>query len=180
VSTNSGQVHLVFYGRNSGRNYHVDAGELRTAFILQETLAARIRASRIDRLEKPKGGNTPISVDAGSCLILHLIPQVAFLAGKRLDIGANLKDLRAFLPLSRTIPQSQHLGYRINLDGLVNYYGSPEAARSYTQVYRSGILEAVKSLQTEVVTFNRISSEYVRSGTLVTHTRWSATTQLIG
>jgi hypothetical protein len=139
----------VFYGRNSAGNYLMDARELRTAFALRETLAERIRAFRLERVAKIKSDDTPVAVEDGPRLILHMIPLSAFLAAERIDIGVHLDNLRAFVPLSRSTQRLQSMGYRINLDGLVNYYGTPQAARSYTQVYRSGIVEAVKPLSYE-------------------------------
>ena len=54
-----------FYGRNSAGKYPLDVGELRTAFVLGEFVADRMRAFRTDRLIRIGLDATPVRLSPG-------------------------------------------------------------------------------------------------------------------
>lgn len=58
-------VNDKFYGRNSADKYPLDVTELRSTFVLGESVAERIRNFRRDRLIKVSAGETPTTVTPG-------------------------------------------------------------------------------------------------------------------
>jgi len=141
----------VFWGRNAGGNYQLDTGELRRAFKLQDGIAERIRLFRADRLLQIKGNNgMPVALEDGPRLVLHIVPFSAFSLDTTLDIGAEANSLTGFKPLSNQ-RSWRPPDFRINVDGCLLYEGLPQSARAYTQVYRSGVVEAVKALRLDTL-----------------------------
>jgi hypothetical protein len=137
-----------FYGRNSGGNYELDVGELRSAFVLSESSAERIRNFRDDRLIKIAAGETPLAMHPGAAMIVHVVPFSTFVAGRSLDIvqaiGAGY--VMALPPGRIGHPNN----YATNLDGLVTYSNAPDdPAHGYAQVFRSGAVEGVDLLGTD-------------------------------
>ena len=109
-------------------------------------LAERIRAFRVDQLTKIAAGNTPV-VLAGNCLlVLHIVPYSSFNLATPLSIAELEMKWSLFPPLGRG--QATHR--YVNFDGFVVLSnGDPTATRhhSYAQVFRSGIVEAVTTIE---------------------------------
>ena len=76
-----------FYSRNSAGKYPLDVMELRSAFLLSETAAERIRRFRAERIGRIIAGDTPIPMGEGAKIILHLIPLIAFRAAVQFDLN---------------------------------------------------------------------------------------------
>ena len=132
-----------FYARNSAGTYPLDVGELRTAFTLSETVAARIRDFRTDRIARIHARETPVALNAGGCMIVHVLPLSAFTAAGEIDITAYEAGSRHLSPMG-----ASGWDRRINLDGLVTYspaHGS--ASRGYAQTFRTGAAEWVLALR---------------------------------
>jgi hypothetical protein len=129
--------HDRFYGRTSAGKYPLDVGELRTAFLLSETVAERIRGFRAGRLATIASGETPVPLDRGAKSVLHVLPVTAFTTDQRLAVAEHLATLRDFQPLG-----GGGWDHRINLDGVVTF-DRPDHAETYTQVFRDGAVEAV-------------------------------------
>ncbi|MDY0170047.1 MAG: ATP-binding protein [Thermoguttaceae bacterium] len=129
-----------FWARNSAGKYSMDTTELRRAFTLSETIFDKIRAFRRDRVAEVIAGNTPIVLREGGKMILHLVPVESFRSRITLDCSQYNSLTTQFPPLA-----CGGWDRRINLDGHVNFGGGRpgEASRSYTQVFRNGIIEAV-------------------------------------
>ena len=143
--------HGHFYGRNSAGKYRLDVEELQTAFTLGEALADRIRSFRADRVIAVKAGDTPLEIDPGPKIIVHLVPLSAFSGASRPDLGDMLgpfvqEHLLSYKPMG----SPGGWDHRVNIDGRLIYIatgsGAP-ARRSYTQIFRSGIVEAVRHLR---------------------------------
>lgn len=133
--------HGHFYGRNSAGAFQLDVGELRTAFTLSESAAEKIRNFRFERLSNIHAHDTPVLIKLGCKLVLHIIPLSAFSSGDKIDISQHHDDLRQVRPLGN---QGPDYNSKINLDGVVNYTNSQDGrSRAYTQIFRSGIIEAV-------------------------------------
>jgi hypothetical protein len=129
--------HDKFYGRNSAGKYPLDVTELRIAFNLSGTVNERIRAFRTDRIIALMNNETPIPFTDTPKAILHCIPLESF-AGQPQFYVLPLYDNPRSLPVIGSTVWDR----RLNLDGLMSYkYGSPCSA--YTQLYRSGVIEAV-------------------------------------
>jgi hypothetical protein len=126
-----------FYGRNSAGKYPLDVTELRTAFNLSGTVNERIRAFRMDRIIALMNNETPIPFTDTSKAILHCIPVESFAGQPQFDVLPLYNN-----PLSLPVICSTVWQRRLNLDGLMSYkHDSPCSA--YTQLYRSGVIEAV-------------------------------------
>jgi hypothetical protein len=152
--------HGHFYGRAASGKYRLDVSQLRIAFTLSESIADRVKAFHADRIIRVKADDLPVPLDHGPKVLLHVLPLSAFAfdaAGKDID----LERLR-LPPIGYVrFPGSGVSDWRLNLEGCVSFEGRYEPYRAYTQVYRSGIIEAVKPLHAEVrEDVFRISSVY--------------------
>jgi hypothetical protein len=129
--------HDKFYGRNSAGKYPLDVTELRTAFNLSGTTNERIRAFRTDRIIALVNNETPMAFTDTPKAILHCIPLESFAGQPQFDVLPLYEDPRSLPPICTTVWDR-----RLNLDGLLSYrHDSP--CSGYTQLYRSGIIEAV-------------------------------------
>lgn len=134
--------HSHFYGRNSAGKYQLDVHELRAAFGRAQDVAERLNLWRLDRLAKIEAAETPVRLQAGPRLVLHMIPLSAFDPGFVAKLPNEPGDPNLF-PL-------YSMGYdgRPNFDGFVTYYspGGREPRTSYLQLFRSGCIETVDTL----------------------------------
>jgi hypothetical protein len=140
--------HGHFYARNSNGKYQLDVGELRDAMVRGESANERIRAFRAERVIAVKSGATPISVEDAPRQIVHLLPLSAFAAAGTVEISEAIRSIATnrlvhLKPLGRPTGWDQ----RVNLDGRVVFAVTHANSRSYTQYYRSGIIEAVGTLR---------------------------------
>ena len=125
-----------FYSRNSAGKYQLDVGELRTAFTLSQNTTDRIRSFRHKRLEMILSGETPINMDAGAKIVLHIIPIGAFDPASNLDVASLKQQSPALLYETGKTGRSG----RYNFDGFLSF---SDTYPSYTQTFRNGIIEAV-------------------------------------
>ena len=102
-----------FYARNSAGTYPLDVGELRTAFTMSETVAARIRDFRTDRIARIHARETPVALNPGGCMIVHVLPLSTFTAAGTIDIAAYEAGDKRLSPMG-----ASGWDWRINLDGL--------------------------------------------------------------
>ena len=130
-----------FYGRTSAGKYPLDVGELRHAFALSQQIADRIQSFRTDRFIAIRANEAPLQLAQGLKMVLHILPLTAFTGGNQLDIAAWYRGQGPrFQPLG-----SSSYGYALNLEGVLAYSGSrSDSHRSYTQLYRTGAIEAVE------------------------------------
>ncbi len=133
------QGHDKFYSRSSNGKYVLDVAELRAVFNLSETVIDRIRNFRQDRVSKIFANETPVPFYENAKIVLHLIPIISFNPAQSYDIG-----IIASNPTS--MPPIRSGGWsRYNLDGFLTYDEDQEGkSRSYVQLFRSGIIEAVE------------------------------------
>jgi hypothetical protein len=130
--------HDKFYGRNSAGKYPLDVGELRTAFTLSATITERIEGFRTDRIIALSNNQTPVPFTPEPKIILHCIPVAAFTSRAHYDVHRYRRDVTSLRPMY----YGSNWDVRINLDGVVAFSGG-QPAHSYTQVYRTGIIEVV-------------------------------------
>ena len=129
-----------FYARTSGGRYELDVGELRTAFTMSESIPARIRDFRTERLAMIHGRETPVPLEPGGCIVVHAVPIRAFVEPFAIDVAS----LRVGEDLIRPM-QSAGLGFspRINLDGHITSTSAGSASCfTYVQVFRNGAVES--------------------------------------
>jgi len=130
--------HDKFYGRNAAGKYPLDVTELRAAFTLASGIREKIRAFRTDRIIALNNNETPMPLVAGAKIVLHLLPIESFAAPAQYDVLRYMRSRLSLPPMA-----SSAYDMRINLEGVVSFGGRP-TAHAYTQVYRSGIIEAVE------------------------------------
>jgi hypothetical protein len=144
-------VNDKFYGRNSAGKYPLDVSELRSAFVLGESVAERMRNFRRDRLIKISAGETPMPLHPGATMIIHAVPFSGFSATPNIDIINAVANGHVMpLPPGRF---GRSNNYAVNLDGFATFNGSPgESVHAYAQIFRSGAIEGVDVLSTDEAT----------------------------
>ena len=133
-----------FYARDSNGKYQVDVDELRAVFALSGTIADRIREFRADRVAKIAAGGAPVTLLDGGILVLQVVPFSAFSPGSSFPFNRAARDPNEFPTILNTTAR-QH---QITFDGLLitsNLDLPPIPQRAYTQVHRTGAVEAVAS-----------------------------------
>ena len=113
--------------------------QIREAFDRTATLTDRARQFRDARLASVLSGTNGRPMQPGPRCVVHLIP-IASVAGKA---SADVRHL---------YNDYQHFMFRdwggasrsLNLDGLVVHPGGPREGLAYTQIFRSGTLEAAR------------------------------------
>jgi len=130
-----------FYSRTSSGKYPLDVQEIRAEFALSEALPERMRQFRADRLAKIVAGQTPVKLNPGAKIVLHLVPFEAFARGK----GANLGILNLQPADVPPIYAGTAWTHRYNFDGLLTFEpaGNRSTAYTYVQVFQGGIMEAL-------------------------------------
>lgn len=139
-----------FYSRGPAGVYPLDVGELRTLFGLATSTAKSIRDFRADRLMRIKNGDAPVPMLKGPTYVLHMVPFDAFGLGFNYDLSAFDQLNEKKLPYITNVMATYNSG-RLNFDGFISYPGyagnnKPTLempARSYTQLFRNGIIESV-------------------------------------
>ena len=128
-----------FYTRSTNGKYRFDVQELRSAFLLSETIGEKIKKFREKRISDIYTNNLPIPFYKSPKIALHLIPMSAFNPGQNIDLDISLYDIQPI--------RTSNFDHRYNIDGLLTYSKIKYAERSfsYTQLFRNGIIEAVNS-----------------------------------
>ncbi len=129
--------HDKFYGRNSAGKYPLDVTELRSAFTLASSLTDRIAAFRTDRIIALSNNDTPIPFTPEAKIILHCIPVESFSTQTDYNVLQYFHDPPRLRPI-----YFSGWDRRINLEGVISFSGNT-LSTSYTQLYRTGIIEAV-------------------------------------
>lgn len=127
-----------FYARNSAGRYELDVGELRTAFTMSETIAARIRDFRTERIARIHSRQTLVSLNPGGCMVVHVLPLGAFTGATTIDIAAYETSTNRIRPMG-----ASGWNWRINLDGVVTFTGHDTTpSHGYAQIFRTGSVES--------------------------------------
>ena len=128
-----------FYSRSTNGKYRLDIQELKSAFILSNTIGEKINNFREKRISDIYANKLPIPFYPSPKLVLHLIPLTAFYPGQNYDLDISLYDIQPI--------KTSNFEHRYNIDGLLTYgkFNNAERSFSYTQLFRNGIIEAVNS-----------------------------------
>ena len=131
-----------FWARDGGGKYQPDVDQLRELFLTAPSMAERLRNFRADRIARIWAEDGFVPLIDQSALVLHILPFESFSGGQRFEVAELRAHYRSFLPIASEVGTA-----RVNLDGLIVI---PEAARdgpksAYTQVWRTGLVEAVRS-----------------------------------
>ena len=131
--------HAHFYARNSAGVYPMDVFELRQSFNAGEVVSRRVREFRAARLAMIEAGEAPAFLLDGIRFVLHLIPLSAVVGLNDISISTDRDGFRQFFP-----PDAKFWNFRFNLDGRLTYAESHSgASRAYTQLFRTGAIEAL-------------------------------------
>jgi hypothetical protein len=133
-----------FYARDTNGKYQIEVDELRSIFSLSGTVAEHIREFRTERIAKIVGGDAPVTLLDGGTLVLHVVPFSAFGAGVSFPLREVARSPNKFPPLANAAARN----HQMTFDGLLttsNADAPPAPQRAYTQVMRTGIIEAVAS-----------------------------------
>jgi hypothetical protein len=128
-----------FYARNSAGVYEPDVEELRMLFAAGADFVEKVRQFRQDRINKivHGGGQRPVHGDGR--LIVHIIPFASLQSDFQVDLNQVYQQHGRFAPLG-----SNGMTPRFNFDGFINERGGA-INHGYTQIFRNGIVEAVKA-----------------------------------
>lgn len=143
VSITNNNKYKHFFIRGGFHNILMDIFELRTAFNLSETLADKIKRFREERISSILSDQTPIPMEKGAKIVLHLIPINAFYPGQQYDID-KIKHKSSMVPINIRSAS----GFNYTFEGLINKEIPPnEESLSlfYVELYRNGIIESVTS-----------------------------------
>lgn len=127
-----------FFSRHSGGKYSLDVSEIRSAFLLSETIAKRIKDFHVDRLSKIVSRELPIPLTNGPKIIFHIIPFTAFDIMKKIDLSFFERKMKMDLLTPGYDPRPN---WRYNFDGIL----VAGKDRAYVQAFRNGIIEYVDS-----------------------------------
>jgi hypothetical protein len=133
-----------FWARSSAGKYEPNVDELRALFTLAPQLTERMRDWRFNRLAKIVAQDMPVRLMDQTCLIMHIVPFSSFDPSSLIALAEIEKGPYAFPPIGANAIRH----WQINFDGVLltsNADKSAPTQRSYTQVYRSGSIEAVAS-----------------------------------
>jgi len=78
--------HSRFYSRNSAGKYPLDVTEIRSAFIVSESLPERIRQFRTERIAKIIADETPVPLQSNPKIVLHVLPLASLTSGTHIDL----------------------------------------------------------------------------------------------
>lgn len=131
--------HFKFYARHAQGKHPMDVDDLRTQFLLSESLLDKIRAFRKDRLELVRSGNGSMPLLDRPVAILHAVPVDGFSRVGGVDMAVLLRVASEIADIARCssgVP---------NFDGLLacgGGYGAEKVPR-YVQAFRNGVIEHV-------------------------------------
>ena len=152
-----------FHSRNSAGKYRLNVDELRSLFVLSESLENRVRNFRMERLGKVIADDTPVRLDTSPKIVLHLIPLNAFS-----EPNAARFEMFDYGTPADVYPVHGFYGSRFNLDGYMTFSsGASTSAGEYLQVFRNGILESVDALilsqNDKVIPSTSVEAQYIKA-----------------
>jgi len=158
-----------FFSRNSTGKYQLDVQEIRSAFLLAADAEHSLRAFRDDRLGRVLAGETPVPIDPGAKLVVHILAPRHGFGPPTLDLRD--ADSAKLKPLVANGWNSYHCH-----EGFVTYTGETTApGHSYTLLFRSGAVEAVVSVrwrQDSILYPTAVEEEIVEAVTNYLPTLW--------
>ncbi len=127
-----------FWFRHDRQRLTMDTDELRRQFTFAGAIEEKIRAFVSGRIAVIQSGHTPVKLENHYVFALHLIPLQSFTTRTQINI-ADPELPRFLIPLG-----ARGCNWRLNLDGLLTFSGDgTRPQRTYLQLYRNGVIEAV-------------------------------------
>ena len=128
-----------FFARNSAGKYQLDVFELRTAFLLSETLNEKVRNFRLDRIAKINSGETPVVLRNNPKIVLHFLPLISFNSISNVNLNDIVNEGKLLDPV-----YISHNDSKYNFDGFVTYrIHDNNLSSGYLQIFRNGCLETI-------------------------------------
>ena len=160
-----------FWARSSAGKYEPNVQELRTLFTEAPQLLQRVREFREARLAEIRMGHLPVTLTDGTVLVVHLVPLSAFDLVRELSLVNVEKKSMQFAPLGRSTPTN----WEINFDGYLGLSNAdPEKPHaSYVQVFRSGAVEGVSSIEAPYETDRYIHAASIETFCVGSTVRWA-------
>jgi hypothetical protein len=131
-------AHAQFYGRGVASTFQMDVSQLRDAFQFSDQQADRIRAFVVDRLLKIEQNRASVPLLTGAKMVLHVLPLSSLSRNNNQQLTVPKME-RTDFPLFIQGSRSQ----KPNLEGFVICDSRTGKCELYTQVFRSGAVEAV-------------------------------------
>jgi hypothetical protein len=131
-----------FYTRASNGKYPMAIEEIRDAVARTERGTDRLRNFRLERLGRIVADDAPAPLRHVPKIVMHLVPLESLGGGVAYEVGA-------LQPSSLAPICEDYASYvRLNFDGILGFNTAAdtdgrEQIRSYTQVFRSGVIESV-------------------------------------
>jgi hypothetical protein len=129
-----------FWIRNSSGAHEASIEELRTLFTLAASAFDRTRQFRQERFEEISARRGSRPLQGNGCLIVHIVPLIAVSSSWQIDLAAVQQNERVFQLMHSRSGWSS----RFNFEGFINEWPTEENL-GYTQVFRNGIIEAVRA-----------------------------------
>lgn len=128
-----------FYIRYDRSKHPMDVEEIRSAFLLSESLGDKITQFRYNRLGKILSKETPLQLRVGPKVVLHLLPRDSLAGTIAFDVATLYKHSGHMWTI-----RSEGRSHRFNYDGFLIYSGAGEPDHySYIQLFRNSIIEMV-------------------------------------
>ncbi len=129
-----------FYVRVGNQKKTMSVPELRSAFLLPESVAQKMRNFRTERLAKISIHETPVPMLKTAYLVIHIFPLASFTQTIEVDLRKSGNVPGSLTPIWHADGYSP--GY--NFDGFISQSINPDQkCNSYLQVFRNGCIEAV-------------------------------------
>jgi len=136
-----------FYSRTSAGKYLMEASEIRSAYLRSIGVEDRIKRFRDERLSRIIAGETPVKLERGPKVIVHLFPLSSLDTSFQINLSKfpNSRDPITNSKLSDRFEPWRATGlatWNYNFDGfLVSAPFRDTIRKSYVQVFRNGALE---------------------------------------
>jgi hypothetical protein len=147
-----------FYSRGSAGKFEMDTGDIRAAIEASGDLPKRIRDWRDERLGRIFANDGPIQISSNSAMVIHLIPLESFAESWRLPAAQLHRQVR-LRPIG-----AGGWDHRFNIDGFLTFDRNAQrrhVADAYTQLFRSGAIEAVNA---DLIERDQQGGSYIASG----------------
>lgn len=136
-----------FYSRTSAGKYLMEASEIRSAYLRSIGVEDRIKRFRDERLSRIIAGETPVKLERGPKVIVHLFPLSGLDSSFQIDLSKfpNSRDTltnRSLYEKFKPWRAGNGAYWNYNFDGFLVSTPFKEPVRmSYLQVFRNGALE---------------------------------------
>ncbi|WOE74426.1 AlbA family DNA-binding domain-containing protein [Alterisphingorhabdus coralli] len=134
------QHHGKFYSRANNANYPMDVVEIRNAFLAGNSLPKLMREYRDERLALIASTESPVELEKGVKVTVHIFPEVSFLD----KIQVSPSDQNSLIP---PIGHRRSVDSRYTIDGYLTVAGGYDLESrphpAYTLVSSNGIIESV-------------------------------------